>query len=81
MSALCDRKEKAKQNTPPIELPPWEAHVQTIDAETQTESKSRPKSVPRDAFVRIGASLVQAAAEQQKVSKDDWEVVQRAQSV
>ena len=82
MSAMCDRARKAAVSEQAIDIPAWETHKDDpVDAATQTEIRPRANSVPKDAFRKMGASLVKAAEEAAKASKDDWEVVQTAQSV
>ena len=82
MSAAIRRGRKAADNATPIEIPDWETHKPPpVDAATQTEIRPRANSVPKEAFRKLGASLIKASEDAARASKDDWEVVQTAQSV
>lgn len=82
MSAVLRRARKVADEDTHIEIPDWETHKPPpVDAATQTETRPRANSVPKEAFRKLGASLIKASQEAAKASKDDWEVVQTAQSV
>ena len=82
MSALLTRKRKAADKDTPIDIPEWETHKPPpVDAATQTEIRPRANSVPKEAFRKLGASLIKASEEAAKASREDWEVVQTAHSV